>query len=572
MKLNRIPQGVWIGLGVTTLVMAIGGWELVQWTVNYHWVPPGNSMLLRYKGPPLPIPGLGTRPPATEGGFANVDDRGGPQELGVLEQMVGPGRHFYCPLWWECTVVPDVEINPGEVGLVTCSMGKEHPQGQYLVDGDIGKTEYKGTLRKLLPPGRYRINKYAYNVKVLKTEQIQSGDQIKYSGWVNVPTGYVGVVTNLTDNPLTKGKSGIQKDVLQPGLYLVNPEEQRVDVIFVGYREFTVEKHVKTGPGGEQLFEASGEPILEDDETGISFPSRDGFRITMDFTAIWGVWPEQAADVVRNFGSIEAVEKKVVDPQIQSICRNMGSNLGAVELLVGDSRQAFQEDTSKRFQEILQEKDLTVLTGLVRNIYIPQQVRTPIQETNIATELKLTREQEQITAKTKGTLGAAEEEVKLATVKISAETEKLLAKRKAEANKEAQETIAETTKMVAAIDKKTAEMEAEATRVLGQATAESRKLSEEAKAGKFKMAVEAFGSGDAYNRWVFAQGLPDGIQLDMIYAGEGTFWTDLKSFTDVMLSKQVTESPKQPTPATSKTQPSRTPATTKPASNSPASK
>lgn len=572
MKLNDIPRGILIGLGTAALAFAVGGWEIVNWTVNYHWVPPGSSMLLRYKGPPLPIPGLGVRPPANEGGFAKVDEQtGAPLELGVLEQMVGPGRHFYCPLWWECTVVPDIEIGTGEVGLVTCSMGKEHPQGQYLVDGDLGKTEYKGTLRKLLSPGRYRVNKYAYNVKVLKTQQVQSGDQIKFAGWVSVPTGYVGVVTNLTDNPLTEKKSGIQKDVLQPGLYLVNPEEQRVDVIFVGYREFTVEKKIKTGPNGSPLFEESGEPIVEDDDSGITFPSRDGFPISMDFTAIWGVWPDQAADVVRQFGSIEAVEKKVVDPQIQSICRNMGSNLGAVELLVGESRQAFQEETSQRFQEILKEKELTVLTGLVRNIYIPQQVRTPIQETNIATELKLTREQEQITAKTKGTLGAAEEEVKLATVKTEAETEKLLAKRVAEGSKEAQEIIAETTKKVASIDKETAEMEAEATRMLGQATAQARKLSEEAKAGKFKMAVEAFGSGDAYNRWVFAQGLPESIQLDMIYAGEGTFWTDLKSLSDVLLSKQAAESAKTPSSGTSKAASSRAPAT-KPVGGSPTSK
>ena len=32
-----------------------------------------------------------------------------------------------------------------------------------------------------------------------------------------IPPGYVGVVTNKTDNPATKEVRGIQKEVLQPG-------------------------------------------------------------------------------------------------------------------------------------------------------------------------------------------------------------------------------------------------------------------------------------------------------------------------------------------------------------------
>ena len=131
--------------------------------------------------------------------------------------------------------------------------------------------------------------------------------------------------------------------------------------------------------------------------------------------------------------------------------------------------------------------------------------------------------------------------MKLATDKTNAETEKLVASRLAEGHKESEEIGAETQKLVAAIDKETAEIEASATRLLGEADASAREMSEEAKADKFGLAVAAFGSGKAYNNWVFAQGLPEDIQLDMIYAGDGTFWTDLKGFTDVMIGKQVSE-------------------------------
>ncbi len=121
------------------------------------------------------------------------------------------------------------------------------------------------------------------------------------------------------------------------------------------------------------------------------------------------------------------------------------------------------------------------------------------------------------------------------------ETTKLVATKMAEGQKEAEEIKAETKQLVATIDKDTALVEAQATVLLGQAGARAQQMSEEAKADKFRLAVEAFGAGDAYNLWVFASQLPDDIELNLLYAGQGTFWTDLKGFTETLLGKQVRE-------------------------------
>ncbi len=101
-------------------------------------------------------------------------------------------------------------------------------------------------------------------------------------------------------------------------------------------------------------------------ETGINFPSNDGFDIQLDFSAIWGVMPADAAPIVRMFGNIDAVEEKVIEPQSESICSNNGSKMGAVELLIGESREAFQTSVSEDFQSVLSEKNITLLYGLVR--------------------------------------------------------------------------------------------------------------------------------------------------------------------------------------------------------------
>ena len=527
-----ILLGFAVALGVT-----------YHWTFNRIYVPPGHSLQLTYKGPPLPfLPG--GRPQAAPGEFAAVDDSGGPAEIGVLEDMLGPGRHFLWRGWWETELVEDQTIAPGEVGIVSSKMGANLPPGAFLVDGTLGDTEFRGTLRNVLGPGVYRINPYAYQFAKVGTETIDSQSvgglsQKKYAGWVSIPAGYVGVVTHLSDDPAVGVRKGIDPHVLPAGLYAVNPQERNIDIVEIGYREKTLKSDLRRGADGEIVRDVSGEPTIADDDKGISFPSNDGFEINMDFTAVWGIMPEQAPQVIRKFGNVEAVEQKVVVPQIESICRNMGSHIGAVDLLVGESRQEFQTETSEAFRTVLNEKGLTFADGLVRHIYIPQEVRLPIQRSFIADELKLTREQEQLTAKTEARLREAERMVDLERERVYVDTDKQIARIAAEGEKTAEATRAETVKQVAAIDRQVAELQAEADILLGKANSGARQMSEEATAEKFQLAVDAFGSGEAYNLWSFASGLPDDIDLRLLYAGEGTLWTDLKGFTETMLMKQA---------------------------------
>lgn len=342
----------------------------------------------------------------------------------------------------------------------------------------------------------------------------------------------MGVVTNLTANPLLKQSAGIQNKVLPPGIYPINGKEQQVDIIDVGYRVANIGVEKEKTKEGVTVVDKNGEPQIRDNNnTGISFPSNDGFPIFLDFTAIWGLMPDQAADAISKFGDINAVENKIVIPQIESICRNNGSEYSAVQLLVGQERQHFQTDTLNNFKSVLEGKNITFQNGLVRHIYIPRQVREPIQTGFISKELKLTRDQEQITAKEEANLREAEKKVELEAERIRSETKKLVAERIAEGKKRVGETVAETSKLVAAINRETANLEAQATLVLGEANADGEKMIAEAQSQKFKLAVEAFGSPEAYNNWIFASGLPKEVQLNFIYAGEGTLWTDAKNLS-----------------------------------------
>ena len=282
-----------------------------------------------------------------------------------------------------------------------------------------------------------------------------------------------------------------------PGIYPINGSEQQVDIVEIGYRHTTIRAEKLRNSDGSLQIDDAGEPMIAADAKGIEFPSSDGFEIHMDFTAIWGLMPEQAPHAIATIGNVDAVEEKIVSPQIESICRNNGSKYHAVELLVGEDREKFQQMNLTEFQKVLTEKDITLLYGLVRHIYIPKEVRKPIQQSFIADELKLTRQQEQLTARAEAILREAEKMVDLEKERVDVDTERQFQGRLAEGDREAQGIDAETERLVAAIQKETAILKASAVQILGEAENTGMRLVEEATAGRFNLAVDAFGGPTA---------------------------------------------------------------------------
>ena len=531
-------------------LLAIGYVGVWQWGFCRIEVPPGNSLFLRYRGPfPFAMGGVTQAP---DGTLVTLDASGRPKQIGILEEMPGPGRHFYSPLEFQHELVPDILVKPGKIGIVTAKMGRSRTGGSFLVD----KEGDRGVWRRVLTPGRYRLNKYAYDVKLVDVDacvETRAKTPTRPGDPTLIPPGYVGVVTNKTDNPTTGETQGIQDNVLQPGIYFLNPEEKRVDIVSIGFNETTQMVEAREADGGSSRNNRLGKETRKDPEyvagTGIEFPSNDGFPIHLDYTAIWGILPDQAPDVVRQFGTLKDVEQKVILPQIGSICRLHGSKRGAVDLLVGDTREEFQTDTSEELERVLSAKNLTLLFGLTRHIYVPNQVREPIQKARIADELTKTREQEQLTAKAQADLSEAKAKVVQEQDRTKAETEKMMAEVTAEGEKKAREIEATTEKLRAEIDAKTAIVQAQITKTIGEATAKTAELSNQAKAERYRQYVQTLGGPDAYNRYVFAEGLSENLKLGVFYAGPGTFWTDLKGFEQVMLGKLADDAaPKARTP------------------------
>jgi hypothetical protein len=64
------------------------------------------------------------------------------------------------------------------------------------------------------------------------------------------------------------------------------------------------------------------------------------------------------------------------------------------------------------------------------------------------------------------------------------------------------------------------------------------RLKNDAEAAGNKMLIDAFGSPQAYNLYTFAQNFAP-TELRLIFAGNGTFWTDLKTFQDIGGANQI---------------------------------
>ncbi|MDD4101272.1 MAG: SPFH domain-containing protein [Kiritimatiellae bacterium] len=151
-----------------------------------------------------------------------------PGEKGVQRDPLPEGRHFLNPVNHEWRILPAVTIPVGKVGVVTSKVGKELPPGEILSADSSGK----GVWRDVLGPGTYRLNPEGYQVTILDA--------------VNIPIGYVGIVTSQTGRPVKPGafaglgEQGVMKEVLHPGLYYINPRAYQVDVLEIGMNQVSI--------------------------------------------------------------------------------------------------------------------------------------------------------------------------------------------------------------------------------------------------------------------------------------------------------------------------------------------
>ncbi len=543
----------------------------VLWFAFRVYVPENQcAILIRKTGQALPAGQL----VATE-----------PGQRGIQETVLGPGRYFYNPYTWTVQAKPLTTIPAGDpatwdwtkrsnegqsdansatdrnfsfdgqfpmVGVVVRKVGKPAAPGQVIVSRESG---VQGILEEVLTPGTYKLNPYVYEVELHPATVI--------------PAGFVGVVTNLfgaaandgtsvtlapsddappsDDDPTTHvsivrplakpGERGTLADVLQPGVYFINPKLQKVTLVEIGFNEYS------------QIKES------ESRNYRISFPSDTGYLIRVGVTVIWGIHPEHAAEIINEYGNVDRVLDKVIGPQLRSICRNIGSTYDARDFIQGEKRELFQRALTAELQSVGKEKNIEVLIALVREIEVhapsaaagdsevTDDLKRTIQQSFVAIESELTKNKQREAAAVRAELEEERKKVEIAQEKIRAETRVMVADVSAEGQKQAAEVDAQAELEVATIREQVAKLAAERTEILGAANADVARLANDAEAQGYEMLVGAFGSPRAYNLYTFAKNFePQSIRL--FFAGNGTFWTDLSRLQETGTAKLLQDAVK----------------------------
>lgn len=453
-----------------------------------------------------------------------------PGQKGVLREPLGPGRHFINPFLYERQLKDQIVIGGGEVGVVINKFGNELPAGEFL-----GGPGDRGIQRAVLLPGTYKLNPYAYDVKVVKM--------------IEVDPGYVGVVTARSGQPSSAqlagpGEKGVQKSVYQPGLYAVNPEAYSVEHVEIGYNQVTMAHAGKlpatltTGQGAAKARLAAqlGESVRGGAPTGqstlgvlpaVKFPSSDGFEIAIDVTLLWQLRPEDAPSVFARYGNIHKIEQNILIPQINSTARIKGSTFGAVDFIVGDKREEFQRAFQGTIEQTLHEKKLQVDLALVQDTLVPANISGPIQDARIAAEWNVTNAEKIKTEAKKAELDETVGKIRQIEQVVEFETQRLEGNIRADQEKLVNETAAQARLLVADFARQTAVLRADIRRKIGSADAKVIELKGKAEGDAYKLQVQAAGSPHDYIAYQFARQLPAKIQLSLIYAGTGTLWTDL---------------------------------------------
>ncbi|RME79862.1 MAG: hypothetical protein D6785_10915 [Planctomycetota bacterium] len=298
-----------------------------------------------------------------------------------------------------------------------------------------------------------------------------------------------------------KDEKGIQKDVLQPGIYYINPHKYRVDIVEIGYRQL---------------------PLYD-----VKFPSKDGFPLKLDISVVWGLRPGEVPYLIKKYGNIKDIDQKVIRPQVENICKNFGSKYEAKKFIEGATRKEFQQAFTAELERVCRERRIDILLGLVRDIQVPQAVRRPIQEGKIADLEKDMKVEQQKAQKVKNELVALQQEVVRGRRNVEVETQKIVEKIEAETKKIVAGIEADTQKEVAKIMKEVAHWRALREQILGEASAKVLEMVKTAEADKLRQNIRALGGAKAYSNYIFTQNLPNNFKVYIRYAGQGTFWTDL---------------------------------------------
>jgi hypothetical protein len=480
---RRLPWKRLLLLAVPPLLLLVG--LILLWNTFFQYVPPGQMLIKIAKtGSDLPPNQVVA----------------GPGEKGIQREVLGEGWHFVLPLYYETKLEKVVTIGPKEVGIVTALGGVPPRDGRVLAEQE----DEQGIRPRVLTPGTYRLNPYAYKIDKVPATEIKPG----YVGVLSRKLGKPGA-SRFAEKPDEKG---ILLDVLHPAIYYINTEAYTVIHAEVGIDQTTY--HASTDP--------------KKPSTAIVFRTRDGVPITMDCTIEWEVLPQDQPRLVADYGDWHELETKLMNQQVGKISRDRGFNYTVADFIDGDKREVFQSDFTEELKKVCAEKNVVVRSAFIRNMKIPDDFLKPNRDRQLAVETRLTNKEREETATSEAEVEKEKKEMERAEANFKAETDAKVVQVKREIENLKSGTQFKIERMTSDYNAKIAEKESQKKLVLGEAETDVIRLKKTAESSAFKMKMDVFqNDGNAYLKYAMAEQMNKDLKVRMFHAGPGTFWTNL---------------------------------------------
>lgn len=409
-------------------------------------------------------------------------------QIGIQERVFTAGRYELDPKTQSWEKHPLVHVAGAEfgdsgaftrfpeVGVVTALIGDAPPEGQVLASRG-----QRGIQREVLPPGSYALNPYAYSVETHPA--------------IFIPPGNVGVVTRLVGDLTTSEfaspeQRGIQREVLAPGYYYLNPYEVSVTHVRTGYRQLTFEGN-----------------------DAITFPTVDSYPIGVEATIVYGLQANDAPYLVKRYGSEANLVDRVLRPQAEYQIRLAGGDMTAREFVDGEARDRFQQKVQDSLKAALESKNVRVLLVLIRSVDVPDTIRRPIQYGKISEEETLTNRAKQELVTTETQLSEFNAKAHIAVAETNAESARLLTEERARSATELERLESEMQLERARFDAEMARARAEFDARKAKAISDAERVVKEAEAEIEARWIQTLGSPEAYTLFRISRGLPKDLKI-----------------------------------------------------------
>jgi regulator of protease activity HflC (stomatin/prohibitin superfamily) len=326
---------------------------------------------------------------------------------------------------------------------------------------------------EVLRPGKYRINPYAYSVELFDA--------------TSIPPGSVGVVTSLIGkgvlNDEMPGKErnlflvgadtkGVIPEVLDPGTYYLNP--YMLNVVAVTLQS--------------QRFEMSG-------NDAISFFTQDGFTVKVEGTIEFSIARDRAALITHRIGDMDDVLKKIILPRARGFSRIEGSKHPAINFIVGETRQQFQDSLEAHLRQQGDTWGVDIRSVLIRNIVPPDEIASVIREREVAVQDARKFEQQIEQARSQAELVRQEMLAQQNRERVEADTARIRAIIGAEQELAVQMIAAQRELQVSLLERDAAKFQASAILAKAQGDRDAIHKDNTAQAAVLATQTQALGSG-----------------------------------------------------------------------------